>query len=88
MAEQPLFQLLSQVEKLVKSNRNTRSSLNELQRPLAQMQEALTGLSNAVAKLVDDNDDRSNGIAGIKAMAAALVLTQPERSPAPAEGML
>ena len=52
------------------------------------MQEALTGLSNAVAKLVDDNDDRSNGIAGIKAMAAALVLTQPERSPAPAEGML
>ena len=81
MAEQPLFQLLSEVEKLVDSNKNIKSSL-------AQMQEALTGLSNAVAKLVVDTDDCSNGIAGIQACAAALFLTQPEHSPAPAGGML
>ena len=59
-----------------------------MQEALAQMQEALTGLSNAVAKLVVDTDDCSNGIASIQACAAALVLTEPEHSPAPAGGML
>ncbi|KAL0040206.1 hypothetical protein WJX77_000305 [Trebouxia sp. C0004] len=43
-AEQPLFQLLTQVQQLVESNSATRSSLDELQRSLAQMQEALTGV--------------------------------------------
>ena len=46
-AEQPEFQLLlSEVERLAASNTATKSALDELQGPLAQLQEALTSIHN------------------------------------------
>ena len=79
-AEQPEFQLLSEIDRLEASNSAAKSALHELQGPLTQLREALT-------KLTAETEDCSKGIAAIQAIAAALIQKRAD-SPGPATGTL